>query len=50
MKYEIVIRKSHCDKDTYFYDLFLNDIWVCGFYSLVSVFQRLKIVLGKINL
>lgn len=33
MKFSIVKRKSLCDKKTYFYELYVNGCFLCGFYN-----------------
>lgn len=42
MNIVIKFRKSKCDVDTYFYDLYIDDIWVCGFYSLDVIKLRVE--------
>lgn len=51
MKIEIKYRKSLCDKDGYFYELYVNDLFVCGLDSLEIIIERLKMALqGKYSL
>lgn len=52
MKIDIKYRKSLCDKDTYFYDLYVNDLWVCGYYSLECIKRRISFILrtGRFDL
>lgn len=51
MKVEIKYRKSKCDRDSYFYELYVNNLFVCGLNSFEMINERLKMALqGKFSL
>ena len=52
MNIEIKYRKSLCDEDTFYYELYVNDIWVCGYYSLEILKRRIAFILrtGRFDL
>jgi hypothetical protein len=44
LDFVIKARKSKCDKGAYFYDLYCNDIWICGLNSLELIMKRIKFI------
>jgi len=45
MNIDIKYRKSKCDKDTYLYSLYVDDIYLCSYYSFEMIKKRIGFIL-----
>jgi len=42
MDFIIKWRLSKSDKEQYFYDLYVDGCWLCGFYCLATIMKRIE--------